>query len=130
MSQHEVPKTGMCLFQDTYHKELTDTVKENLKMSTLSDRLKRLTESEIDDTLEAAIIEKVAIMNEEIELLSKMEDPALTETKIEELKADLPEVQKRVENKQNEIDLIRAVSLEKIRATATSSTKLSNLDRP
>ena len=99
-------------------------------MLTLSDRLKRLTESEIDDALEAAIIKKVAITNEEIKLFLKMENPALTETEKEELRADLSEVQKRVENKQNEIDLIRAVSLEKIRATATSSTKSSNLVSP
>ena len=99
-------------------------------MSTLRERLELLMETEINDALEAAILKRAKFSNNELELMANIEDPTLTTTKKQALEAQLPEFQSKIENKQNEIYLIRAVSLEKIRATATSSTKLSNLDRP
>ena len=79
---------------------------------------------------EACIVAKAGLLNQEIELLANMQDPTITTTEKEKLEAELLDIESKIESKQNEIDLIRAVSSEKICAATASSTKSSNLVPP
>ena len=99
---------------------------------TLLDGLKKKTKSELDETLESAIALKLIISNKKTRVSNQLEDSTKTTSEKEQLDTKLLEVQKRLESKQNEIDLIRTVSQDKIRATvtSTSSTKSSNLVTP
>ena len=68
--------------------------------------------------------------NQKNRLLLAKDNPTTTAAKKAEYKAELINVQSQPENKQNDIDLIRAVSSEKIRAAAATSSKLSNSVSP
>ena len=85
-------------------------------MSSLRAKLQLLNEMEINKALEAYIVEKNKLSNQETDLIVANTDLSLTDTQKAENKAKLTKVQDKLENKQKEIDLIRAVSSEEIHA--------------
>ena len=79
-------------------------------------------ETELDAALEASMVEKIQLSDSKARLIQLKDDPNTTAERKAGYKAELILVQNKIEGKQNEIDLIRAVSSEKIRATTTTST--------
>ena len=89
-----------------------------------------MNKTEINKALEECIVEKSNLVTREEQLILLKNHQNVAAAEREKYNMELVEVQVRLQNKQTELDLIRAVSSEKIRTGATASSQASKTVSP
>ena len=82
-------------------------------MTSLCKTLKKLDKDELDAKLEEDIIKKSELQEKKALILLELDQENVTETQKQKLEHELEEIEKMLQNKQNEIDLIKVLSITK-----------------